>query len=143
MGRLIVNAGKPPSKFRVYSWIFYALLWAAAAFSEPAHFPFSFSTVILISLGTPLLIGDALEIREGGIFSDALIISWNRVKDWRWEHAGGGKQVQWSGKVEPGPAIMKVELVKPLFFRRIVQIRVPYAQVDAVEHAVSAKVPVR
>jgi hypothetical protein len=137
IGRLIVDASRPRSRVRVGIWIIFALLWAAGVATEPAQYLLSFGTTILISTGTALLLDNALEIREGGIFSDWLIISWNRVKSWCWEDAGGARQAQWSGKVEPAPAILRMELVKPLFFRNVVQIRVPFAQVDAVERAVA------
>jgi hypothetical protein len=140
IGRLVVDAGRPRSTGRICIWIVYALLWVAAAVIEPAHYVFSFSTVILISSGTALLLGDALEVREGGIFCHCLIISWKRVKNWCWEDVGGAKQFQWSGKFEPGAAMMRVELVRPLFFRRCVRLRVPFARVDAVERAVAARV---
>ena len=142
MGGLIVNAGKPRSRVRVLVSAIYAALWLVALSTDPAHYLISFSSVFLVISCTALVITGVLEVRERGLFSDHGVVSWDRVKAWYWENPGGLPTTQWSGAVEPGPAVMKIELTRPLFFRRSVRILVPFAFVDAVSRLMDEHVAV-
>jgi hypothetical protein len=137
-GSLILDASKPRSRALAILYLGCFVLWLVATALSPKDSLFSVTTAVFIVSGASVAIGGVLEIRERGIFFQNELISWNRIRSWSWEDIGGSPSVTFSGAVQPQPAMLKIELVRPLFFRRAIRIRVPAGQTNAFSKALDS-----
>ena len=140
-GDLLLNATKRRSRWWVMFWTLYVTTWLIALFFDRDLYILTFTPMIAFSSAISHVMTGALEIRERGIFHQAGLIPWNRIKQWRWEDAGGGTMLLWSGATGRKPAILGVELARPRFFRDRVRIPVPVDHVEAFSQVLNEHVP--
>ncbi len=138
-GRLVMDASRPRSRAMMIGFFVLLVCWIALLWTDSARHFFSFDSVVLLTLATTTFINRGLEIREGGIFYEWRFISWKRIKTWSWENTGGRPLATWSEGLKPEAARLRVELLRPLFFRNSVTLTVPTAQVAAISGILNAR----